>query len=215
MRAYFEHFVLDLEKRELFGQAGPLHLSGKAFALLEQLVRNAPKALSKEELYSHLWGDTFVDEANIANLIFELRSALGDDKKKPRFIRTMHRFGYRFDAPIRWEQANRGAGEKRRCWLEWRSRELPLSAGENIIGRDATADVTIESAAVSRRHARINVGDGGVTLEDLGSKNGTFVDDERLAAALTLTDGKTFRLGSVPITFRYADVSETTMTEAE
>lgn len=67
----------------------PRHLSGKAFELLEVLIANAPRALTKEELYQHIWGNRIVDEVNLPNLMSEVRTALGDRRKDPRFIKTI------------------------------------------------------------------------------------------------------------------------------
>ena len=66
---------------------------------------------------------------------------------------------------------------------------LPLHAGENIIGRDPEAAIVIDSPDVSRHHARLVVSDDAVTLEDLGSKNGTFVAGERLTASTVVGEG--------------------------
>jgi pSer/pThr/pTyr-binding forkhead associated (FHA) protein len=87
-------------------------------------------------------------------------------------------------------------------WLAWSTERAQLVAGENVIGRDPAADVCIDAVGVSRRHALIVVTESGVTLSDLSSKNGTFVEDVRVTAAVTLTDGAEIRLGSAPMTFR-------------
>ena len=92
----FGDFVFDLDARELRRGAEPILLSPKAYQLLEVLVCNSPKALSKSALQEHLWPDTFVVEKNLVNLIAEIREALGDDAAHPRFIRTIQRFGYAF-----------------------------------------------------------------------------------------------------------------------
>ena len=73
MRLRFGDFVFDAALRELTGPAGVCHLSTKAFLLLEVLLRAAPRALSKEELYAAVWGDAFVDRANLPNLVATTR----------------------------------------------------------------------------------------------------------------------------------------------
>ena len=92
----FGDFVLDLDTHELVRAGTPVSLSPKAFQLLGILVENHPKALSKTELQDRLWPSTFVVEKNLTNLVSEIREALGDDPVHPRFIRTVHRFGYSF-----------------------------------------------------------------------------------------------------------------------
>src|SRR5262245_7538765 len=92
----FGDFVLDLNSRELRRAEEPLKLSPKAFQLLEILVTNRPKAFSKAELQDRLWPGTFVVEKNLANLVKEIREALGDNPSDQRFIRTVPRYGYAF-----------------------------------------------------------------------------------------------------------------------
>ncbi len=69
-------------------------------------------------------------------------------------------------------------------------------------GRGADSLVWIDAQGVSRRHARILVSAGLATLEDLGSKNGTFVNDIRLTAPVALHDGDELRIGRVPMTLK-------------
>ena len=92
----FGDFVLDPDARELRRGTGPVLLSPKAYQLLELLVLNRPRALSKSVLQDRLWPDTFVVDKNLVNLIAEIRLALGDDAARPRFVRTIHRFNYAF-----------------------------------------------------------------------------------------------------------------------
>ena len=92
-RVAFGEFVLDSDTRELLRAGRAVHLSPKAFQLLEALVANRPKALSKDELHDRLWPDSFVVEANLANLVVSIRAALGDDPRRPQYIRTVQRFG--------------------------------------------------------------------------------------------------------------------------
>ena len=96
MRVRFSPYVLDLESRQLLRGDDVVHLSPKAFDLLSILVSDRPKALSKSDLQERLWPGTFVVEKNLANLVSEIRDAIGDDPANPRFIRTVHRFGYAF-----------------------------------------------------------------------------------------------------------------------
>ena len=99
MQVSFGDFVLDSDSRELRRGPEPVRLSPKALQLLQILATERPKALSKAELQNRLWPDTFVVEKNLANLISEIREALGEDRLDPRFIRTVPRYGYAFLDP--------------------------------------------------------------------------------------------------------------------
>jgi pSer/pThr/pTyr-binding forkhead associated (FHA) protein len=87
-----------------------------------------------------------------------------------------------------------------------------LSSGENLVGRDPAADVRVDAVGVSRRHAMIVVGDHEVTLHDLSSKNGTYVDDVRVTSPMTLTDGIEVRFGPAVACFRRAAGMTSTQT---
>ena len=88
--------MLDPETRELRRRGESVPLSPKAYQLLEVLVVNRPRALSKSELQERLWPDTFVLDKNLVNLVAEIREALGDNAAHPRFVRTVPKFGYAF-----------------------------------------------------------------------------------------------------------------------
>src|SRR5438034_1146746 len=100
MPVQFGEFVLDESRRQLLRGVDAVHLSPKAFQMLSILVEERPRAVSKSALQDRLWPDTFVTEGNLTTTIAELRSALGDDAREPRFIRTVHRFGYSFAASV-------------------------------------------------------------------------------------------------------------------
>ena len=96
MRVRFGDFALDTGTRELTRSGTVQALSSKAFDLLAILVADRPRIVSKARLQEELWPDRFVVEKNLANLVCEIRAALGEDASNPRFIRTAHRFGYAF-----------------------------------------------------------------------------------------------------------------------
>src|SRR5438105_3410390 len=194
MRVTFDRFTFDSERRELLEDAHPIHLGPKAFLLLEILIGGSPRAFSKSELYEQIWPDTFVDESNLPGLVNELRSALGDRRRKSRFIRTVHGFGYAFCAQL---QSRSSA-----AFIVFRGRELPLREGVNTLGRDASADVQIDDHTVSRKHAAITVRADGATIEDLESKNGTFLDGVRLNGSAPLHEAQTIVLGDASLVFR-------------
>jgi len=200
VRLAFESCVFDSDTREVRRAGRPLALSPKAFELLELLIRERPKALSKERIHSAVWPKTFVSDASLSNLIAELRAVLGDDAQHPRVLRTIPRFGYAFVAkvPRSAPDLERSAAYR----ILWESREIDLGPGENVLGRDHDAAVWIDDASVSRHHARIDVGADGATLEDLGSKNGTLLNREMLESPTKLADGDEIRIGRAVMAFR-------------
>ncbi len=208
MTITFGPFTLDDGARQLSRGAEPIHLSPKAFDLLALLLQRRPQAMSKSELLDTLWRDTFVSEGNLAVLIKEIRDALGDTAQRPMFIRTVQRFGYAFSG-IATEGQPRAAAP---CWLTWGTQRATLLIGENILGRDPAANVLIDMVGVSRRHAMIAVAGDQITLTDLGSKNGTFANGERITAPVPIVDDTEIRLGPVPIRFRLLTQGASTQT---
>ena len=199
----FGDFVLDPDAREVRRGADPVLLSPKAYQLLELLVVSRPKALSKSTLQDQLWPDTFVVEKNLVNLIAEIRIALGDDAAHPRFVRTIHRFGYAFrDSTAEPSASPKPVHAKEaRFRLVWTGGRASLTDGEYVLGRDPDLELFLDSRDVSRRHARITIDGDAAIIEDLESKNGTYVTDRRLETATRLVDGDTIRLGSFQLTF--------------
>ena len=217
MRLRFGEFLLDTESRQLFKEGAEVHLQPKTFELLELLVRTRPKALNKRHIRGQLWPDTVVGEASLTVAVAELRAALGDDAKEPRFVRTVYGFGYAFAGeaegePLKAELAPR-AGVAPRVF--WEKRIIPLVEGENVLGRDEGVTVRIDAPGVSRRHACIRVEGERATIEDLGSKNGTFVGEGESAIIdpTPLPDDARFRLGRVLLVFRSSPESGSTRTE--
>ena len=88
-------------------------------------------------------------------------------------------------------------------------REVALVPGENLLGREAGAVAWLDSASVSRRHARIVIAGETATLEDLGSRNGTRLRDREVEGPVPLADGDEIELGSVRMTFRVLNAAET------
>lgn len=96
MRVTFGDLAIDCERRQLVRGGKEAHLSGKAFALLELLLQRRPNAVKHAEIIRHLWPDTFVSPSNLATLVQEIRNALGDDARRPRFVKTIFAYGYAF-----------------------------------------------------------------------------------------------------------------------
>lgn len=203
MRVQFGEFIFDSETREVRRSDVRVHLTPKAFALLEMLIGERPRAIRKEELRDRLWPNVVVEEANLKNLVVEIRGVLG-----PGAVRTVHGYGYAFDSSD--ELPNIAA----RLVVEG-ARIQKLKAGENVIGRDDDCSVMIDVAGVSRHHAKIRISHERVTLEDLGSKNGTWKNDERVNGSVELRDGDRIRIGRVSMTFRSNATAESTVTIEE
>ena len=212
MQVRFSDFVLDTDTRELLRDSRPIHLSPKAFQLLELLIETRPRALPKDTLYNRLWPNTFVVEANLSNLVGEVRAALGDNPRRPRFVRTVHGFGYAFSEAPQSErvasQASRGVLYR----LVWDQGRATFGEGEHLLGRDPALEVCLDSSSVSRQHARIQIADGVAMLEDLGSKNGTFVNGQRIKTAVRLCDRDQIGVGEVRLRFRILSAQPSTET---
>ena len=215
MRIRFGPFVLNLDTRQLTEDNRQIHLTPKAFDLLTMLLLDRPKVLSKAALQNRLWPDTFVAEANLSNLVAEIREALRDQAHAPTFIRTAHGFGYAFSGEATTFPDTPSALERPSCWLEWDRLRFPLAVGEHVIGRDPDVEVRLDDSTVSRRHARLVVTTEGTVLEDFGSKNGTFRGGERVTGPVRLADGDAIRIGSLLVTFRSRSLMMSTDTQTQ
>lgn len=213
MQIRFGPFTLDLDTRQLTRDGREIHLAPKAFELLTTLVSERPKVLPKAVLQERLWPGTFVAEANLSNLVAEIREALADEARAPVFIRTAHGYGYAFCGEVTAPGGRERDASQPWCWLEWGRRRFPLSIGEHVIGRDPDLEVSLDHSTVSRRHARLVVTPEGTTLEDCGSKNGTFRGSERVTSAVPLADGDAIRIGSLLVTFRVRALDMSTDTQ--
>ena len=205
MPVVFDQFAFDADRRELRDGKTPIHLGPKAFRLLELLIASRPRPIRKEDLCEAIWQDTVVDESNLAGLINELRTALGDRPRQPRYIRTVHGFGYAFCGEAKGDSAPI-------AWITFRGTEWPLREGKNVLGRDPSADVQIDDDTVSRKHAVIDIRPGGVTIEDLASKNGTFIDGVKLTGTAPLDERQKVVLGDVEVVFRRSRGGGSTVT---
>jgi hypothetical protein len=197
MRLDLGPITLDTERHQVFRGAEPAHLSTKAFALLALLVENRPRALSKDELQRALWPDTFVSDTSLTTLVNEIRTLLAESAREHRLIRTVHGYGYAFEGVA-------SPAPPSGCRLVWGEHEIGLEEGENVLGRDPGIHGSIPDSSISRRHARITIRGGTATLEDLESKNGTWLREQRVTGPTLLSDGDAIRLGLVGLIFRGA-----------
>jgi DNA-binding winged helix-turn-helix (wHTH) protein len=192
----FGEFVFDPQARLLVRSRTPVHLTPKALELLSLLAERRPRPVSKEEIHAKVWPGVFVSDASLTALVFDLRAALGESAREPRYIRTAHGYGYAFvpdEGAVLTARTN--------CRLVCDGRVYELVNGENLVGRSIECGVRLESTDVSRRHARIIVRDDTAAIEDLGSTNGTFVNGVRAAGPVALSDGATVAFGATQAQF--------------
>jgi hypothetical protein len=131
-----------------------------------------------------------------------LRAALGDSSRRPRFVRTVHGFGYAFRDASPSERSSIARADHVLYRLVWNDGRATFGEGEHVLGRDPGLEVCLDSSSVSRRHARIRISDQEATLEDLGSKNGTFVNGQKVVTAVRLNDRDEIDVGSFQLKFR-------------
>jgi DNA-binding winged helix-turn-helix (wHTH) protein len=212
MRFRFGRYELDGEARLLRHEGQEVTITPKALQLLELLVARRPAVVAKPAILEALWPETYVAEANIPNLINELRKILGDSARRSKYIRTVHGSGYSFAAAA--FEYSAPAPPKillpTSCSLVGQGWMIPLAEGEHVVGRGGDCEVQLTSAAVSRRHARIRIDGNTAVIEDLRSRNGTYVRDRRIQQPATLEDGDRVRIGDISLRFCVFDPSRTT-----
>ena len=209
----FGKFEFDPVTRRVRCDGVDTHLTPKAFELLAALLDGAPRVVSKRELHARLWPGGVVADATLVALIKQLRAALDDRDRAAPLIRTVHRVGYALETPlVHREPATPSVATR---WLTLGQRRLSLATGENIVGRDEAASVRLDDPMVSRRHARIVVSGSGALVEDLGSKNGTFIDGQPVAAEpMPLRDGIQLAFGTVLVVYGESGNGMPTLTHA-
>lgn len=196
----FGDVTFDPARRLVLRGPRPVHLEPRAFRLLELLLACRPKALSKAEILDAVWPGTFVTEGSLSALVKDLRKALGESARSPSYVRTVFGYGYAFEGTVH-EVAPTAPSPERHA-LVWAGTEMRLAEGPNVIGREPPAGVVIPHPSVSREHARIEVEGDRAVLEDLGSKNGTWRSEMRLAGRVALANGDELRIGTVRLTYR-------------
>jgi DNA-binding winged helix-turn-helix (wHTH) protein len=211
LKLRFGECEIDLPARRLTRSGRDVHLSPKAYELLKLLLETRPRAVSKHELLERIWQGVFVSDASLARVVNEVRHGIGDKARAPRLLRTVHAFGYAFSGDVTADTAAEPV--KSSCWFEQDGRRLPLREGEQIIGREPDADIALDSPRVSRRHARLIVRGARASIEDLDSKNGTFLRGNRLDGAADLRPGEIVRIGPFTLTFCVAGAPGSTETD--
>ena len=211
LRLRFGDVTFEGDARRVLRAGETVHLTPKAYALLELLLEQRPAAVSRLRIQETLWPAVFVTEGNIDSLVKEIRRALGDGHGPTPLIRTVHGFGYAFDAPVDEERRH---AEPVRHVLVWGVQTFQLGEGENVLGRVREASVWLGHESVSRAHARVTVRGSVAEIVDLGSRNGTFVGGTRATDPGSRHDGDEIALGCVRVSYRYFDASPSTATKS-
>jgi DNA-binding winged helix-turn-helix (wHTH) protein len=211
MTVQFAGFVFDEDRRQLLHGRELLHLEPKAFDLLALLLSRRPNAVPKAEIREAIWPGAYVSESSLPGLVGDLRGALGDDPKHPRFIRTVPRYGYAFCADV--VVGTDAPAPAARWTAVWAAHTVPLPDGEHLIGRGEDCQIRSDSASVSRHHAVVRVASERLLVEDLGSRNGTWVHGRRLAGPAELTAGDAVRVGPEVIRFVTAPSDDSTVAD--
>ena len=194
-RHLFGRFVLDTRSGELLRDGQRVPLRPKCYDLLVYLTQQSGVLLSKERLLRDVWRDVLVEEATLSKTVAELRDALGDEGPRPSIIQTVRSRGYRFALPVQAEQSPTATASSADLRFLHGTIDHPLSDGEHLIGRDEHVGIVLHTPLASRHHARVRVDGTLVIIEDTGSKNGTFVNGERIDSARVLKLGDKIDIG--------------------
>ena len=228
-RYRFADLTLDTGQRRLWRGEQEIRLSKLSFDFLRALVEAAPNLLTPDQLAETVWGPRrVITAANLSQRLMMLRHAVGEEAERPRYIEAVRSQGYRLipavdaittqaappadDTPPRALSGEERQLARKTLWLIYEQHQTSLVEGANMIGRAPDARVQIDFPGVSRYHARVAVTRKAATIEDLGSKNGTLVNRQRVLTPRRLADGDEILVGGVILTFRIASASSPTAT---
>jgi DNA-binding winged helix-turn-helix (wHTH) protein len=218
----FAEFELDVAAYALRNRGESVKLERIPMEVLILLVERAGTLVERSEIQTQLWGpEIFLEhDAAINTAIRKIRHALGDDAATPRFVETVVGKGYRFIAPLEnvrsptqpGEPAANGSPEQSaqqrpqfpRYSVMVGKQEFILNSAETLLGRDPTAGICVDHPSVSRKHARISIESDGVILQDLGSRNGTFLNGRRVDAPAKIHHNSVIGLGPITLVFHVA-----------
>jgi DNA-binding winged helix-turn-helix (wHTH) protein len=199
----FGPFELDPSQYRLSRGHAAIEVKPAVLELLVYLLEHRDRVVSKQELFTTLWGGRFVTDGVLTAAVYEARRALGDDADQAGFLRTLRGRGYQFHyRPVEVLPSQDPVAAMRAGYLAWAGGPTPLRPGENGIGRDPASVVVIDALRVSRHHARIVLTGNQAVLEDLGSKNGTFLNRQLLSGPAILSEGDVIELGGIALIYR-------------
>lgn len=199
MRRRFGQFLFDGGKRRLKRGSEFVALAPRPFALLELLLERSPDAVSKDEILQRIWKGAAVSDTALTTAVGELRYALGETALRPAHLRTVHRFGYAIEGDVVEVEADE---PRTRAVLVGGEQRIDIDDAEIVLGRHGGPAGDVFDPSVSRHHARLRSSADGFEVEDLDSKNGTFVNGVRVTGRERLADGDELRLGRVSFVLR-------------
>ncbi len=173
---------IELENERAWCGERLLDVPPKVFAILRHFVEHRERLVTKEELLAAVWGDTFVSEAALTSCIRDLRRALHDSSRRPRYVETVHRRGFRFIGPV-----DRGSAPSRV------RRPGPTSvppSTSTFVGRDAELarlHALLETAAGGQRRLAFVTGEAGIGKTELVE---TFLAELRTSNGLRIGRGQ-------------------------
>lgn len=203
-RYEFGEFALDVPERRLSRGTASIPLAPKAFDILVTLVRRAGRLISKRELVTQVWPDTFVELGIVSVHISSLRKALNDVTREVRYIETVSGSGYRFTAPVRASQDTGRAGARTSLAV------LPFKPLVEDM-RDPALEMGVTDSVIS------SVGrEGAILVRPLAAvrKFAAALDQDPIAAGRSLgvnavLDGTIRKLGDeITITARLMNVAD-------
>ena len=165
----FEGFSLDVKDGVLSRDNVPIPLTPKAFATLVHLLRNSGRLVEKSQLIEQVWEGTFVEESAVSWCVWSIRSALGDDSKTQKFIKTVPRRGYRFVAPVSKINYRRTNGNGSRIELG-----LPLESDPNFTQDQRTREESAHESTNSSSRADLAALNLGKTTSGLATPAASF-----------------------------------------
>jgi len=227
-----EGWTVEPERNTVTLDEQTVRLEPKVMDLLVCLADHAGQVVPRRTLVDTVWATEYISDTTLTHAIADLRRVFSDDPRRPRFIETITKRGYRLVASVigREAAAPSAAGLAERITtlavitadevhvagrpepvpaehlLLIRDREIQLAGPEVIFGRGAEAGIQILSPDVSRRHARLELGaDGSSVIADLGSKNGTEVNRRPIDGPVGLASGDVVDIG--PASFIYRNLA--------
>jgi len=195
-RFRFGQFCFDCDQKALVRGGEPVRLTPRAFRLLELLLLRHPKAVSKRDLLDYVWSGHIVEEANLKTLVLEIRTAIEDRGGRPEVVRTVYGYGYAFAGELEGEETSDAPNI---VSVRWNVETVLLPLGAHLIGRRPDCAVAIDDPSVSRVHARLEIAPDVMRIEDLRSKNGTFIDGGRITQPTELLNRCEILIGEVPV----------------